>query len=758
MVIQEGLEDAQQLTLDSAGRFLISVRGSLHQVKIFGADGHFERAIGKPGVPSAGRYDPTRMNNPEGLAIDERGQLWVTENDFQPKRVSIWSADGQFIRAFYGPQAYGGGGQIDPSDRTRFYYNGMEFHVNWETGESAPVRILYRSGPGELAVPDGHHADGVPETMLLFNGRRYFVNCFNSNPTQGSAIATIWLDDGEKLVPVAAAGAANAWSLLKSDNMRNRWPGGVDLKGEYHRNLTRFGWSDQDGDGKVDSSEVRMNFEAVGGVTVMPDLSFVFARAGAQALRFIPTSFTPKGVPIYDFKKPEILSTGVQFPSSTGGDQVLCSTNGWSIFTTAPKPFSSLGFAGVLNGQPMWSYPSLWPGLHASHSAPPPSLPGEIFGSTRLLGGIFTPVGGEAGPMWAINANMGSTYFFTVDGLMVATVFKDFRQGLSWTMPTDPRGMLLNDLSLGSEQFFPTLTQTSDGALYMVAGNSSSIVQIEGLDQVRRIPPISIQVSAQQLELAAKWRIKSESARQQRIGGGTLKIRMAQKPPTLNASLADWPASGWVDVDKAGVSAWFNSDSKPRNVTAALMVADGKLFVAFKTDEKDMLKNSGEAPTALFKSGGALDLMLGTDPKADPKRSAAVAGDIRLLVTTVNGRTRANLYRPIKPESRDKIPFTSPLRTVTIDEVADVSREVSMISSNGVYEFSIPLTTLGFQPEPGQVYRGDIGVLRGNGFQTLQRAYWANKASGLVSDVPSEAELTPQLWGRFEVESAEPKP
>ena len=95
------------------------------------------------------------MNNPEGLAIDERGQLWVTENDFQPKRVSIWSADGQFIRAFYGPQAYGGGGQIDPSDRTRFYYNGMEFHLNWETGESAPIRILFRPGPGELVGTSG---------------------------------------------------------------------------------------------------------------------------------------------------------------------------------------------------------------------------------------------------------------------------------------------------------------------------------------------------------------------------------------------------------------------------------------------------------------------------------------------------------------------------------------------------------------------------------------------------------------------------
>jgi sugar lactone lactonase YvrE len=43
------------------------------------------------------------MNNPSGMTIDETDQLWVTENDFQPKRVSVWTLDGKFIKAFYGP-------------------------------------------------------------------------------------------------------------------------------------------------------------------------------------------------------------------------------------------------------------------------------------------------------------------------------------------------------------------------------------------------------------------------------------------------------------------------------------------------------------------------------------------------------------------------------------------------------------------------------------------------------------------------------
>lgn len=43
--------------------------------------------------------------------------------------------------------------------------------------------------------------------------------------------------------------------------------------------------------------------------------------------------------------------------------------------------------------------------------------------------------------------------------------------------------------------------------------------------------------------------------------------------------------------------------------------------------------------------------------------------------------------------------------------------------------------------------RGDVGILRGNGFQTLQRIYWQNKAASTVADVPTEATLTPHLWG-----------
>ena len=37
---------------------------------------------------------------------------------------------------------------------------------------------------------------------------------------------------------------------------------------------------------------------------------------------------------------------------------------------------------------------------------------------------------------------------------------------------------------------------------------------------------------------------------------------------------------------------------------------------------------------------------------------------------------------------------------------------------------------------------------------TEMRIYWNNKATGITSDVPSEAALTPLLWGRVEMKPA----
>jgi hypothetical protein len=309
--------------------------------------------------------------------------------------------------------------------------------------------------------------------------------------------------------------------------------------------------------------------------------------------------------------------------------------------------------------------------------------------------------------------------------------------------------MLLNEESLHDENFWPTLTQTEDGNVYVVDGTRTSIVRVENLESIQRLRLQDVRVDAKGLEHAREWQLQKEAERQKNKGSGVLTVALRAAPPAVDGKLEDWPRAAWVKIDDRGTGAWHESNSKPYDANAAICVAGDRLYAAFKTADPHLLKNTGDS-IAPFKTGGALDVMLGAQANANPARRQPQAGDQRLLITTVGERTLAILYRQVVDGPKQPTPFSSPSRTVTMDLVKDVSDQVQLVGKDGNYEVSVPLATLGLEPAPGTAIRGDIGILRGNGFQTLQRVYWNNKATAITSDVPSEAELTPHLWGKLE--------
>jgi len=50
----------------------------------------------------------------------------------------------------------------------------------------------------------------------------------------------------------------------------------------------------------------------------------------------------------------------------------------------------------------------------------------------------------------------------------------------------------------------------------------------------------------------------------------TLRVAVRQNPPTVDGRLDDWAKADWATIDKSGVAAWFDSQTKPYNVSGPL--------------------------------------------------------------------------------------------------------------------------------------------------------------------------------------------
>lgn len=764
------LDAPRHVTFDSQGNIYISENGRSHCVRVFNSKGEGIGTIGKPGIPRPGPYDELRMNHPNGMTVDDGNRLWVTETDFSPKRVSVWTLDGQLIRAFYGPAEYGGGGKLDPGDPAKFYYHGMEFRLDWKAGTNKLDRVFFRSDADETGLPGGWASCGCPEFPLYpegATGPRYFTNCYNSNPTGGAPLSSLWFDDPETGIvkPVVIYGRLSEWELLRQEEFRSRYPVGIKLRedGRYSGEA-RFLWCDLNRDGRVQPEEIEMEPGEIGAVqfTVHQGRLQILAtrlgdgeRRDAEIERFVvlyPEGSRRGPVPVFSLKNRAILASGVDTPRSSGGDQSLFDAeNDRCVVTLGITPFATESICGTKSGKSAWSYPNPWPGLHASHESPKPTQSGQLIGVTRLLGDfVKTPY---PRPVFAVNGNQGNIYLMTSDGLFVAELFHDIRLAPTWSMPVSERNMEVGGLSLHDENFWPSITQTADGKIFLVDGANSALVRIDGLDTIKEIKPFEIELTKEDLAAAESRLVDEEHKRQKTAGRPTLRIPLHAEAIKIDGVLDDWDGADLAMIDRSGTAAYFDSGSKPYDITASLAVSGDRLAAAFRTNLKDLLRNSGQLPLALFKNGGCLDIMIGANPDANPDRRDPVEGDIRLLVTLVENRPRAVLYRAVVPGTKEPVPFSSPSRTITLDEVVDVSDKLEFATGDdGIFELSVPLHVLGLKPQKGMKIKGDVGILRGNGVSTLARVYWSNKATGIVSDVPSEAQLTPALWGNWTFE------
>src|SRR5581483_6473139 len=731
-VIASGLEEPHRMTQDAAGNLYIADWGKSHQIKVFTPEGRLLRAIGKAGGgPQLGLYDARKLSYPCGMTVDAQGRLWVAEAESYPKRLSLWNKDGTLAHAWYGGPKYGGGGALDPQDKTRFFYaeyergGGIEFALDWQKGTYQPKAIYWRGDRPNVEPMPGP----APERAYHLGGYTYLANCYNGqlryNQDRGVGIWRLDRDHIARPVVMIGNGAdlvnqVWGWPMRHKEAITALWKDRDPVQ-------VMFLWCDKNGNQIAEPDEIQYlvttRKDASGNPLpdmglqpmVQPDLSITTS----YGTRIAPPKLDARGTPLYDLTQQEIVGNSEWQRSPIIADD-------WT-FTNQDGVPAWLG--ADLKGGRRWKY-LFTPESHLGG-------PGLMVSPTRPLGPPVKPVSGEAGSLLAISGEKGTVYLLTMDGLFVQTLGGDMRTTPLWRMQEHYRGMRIEGVSFEDEHFHPTISQEPDGSIYLVAGKEhSSILRLEGFESVRRKDFGTLTVTEQTLVGLPETRTEAPAQE----GRPTLAIALRNQGVGVDGDLTDWPTDTvWAQIDA--------------QASGAVLLTPDRLYAAFKTGDPNALINAGSDPTNLFKYGGALDLMLGTDATADRNRAEPVAGDMRLLVTRVKGQTKAMLYRAVVPGTapENRVLFTSPVGKVFFDQVADVSDKVELAQSGGDFELSVPLAVLGLAPQSGQEWLGDLGLLRGDGAQTTQRVYWANHNTLIVSDIPSEARLQPSQWGIWKI-------
>lgn len=613
VVVAQGLEQPAHLAVDTNGNLYVSDQGT-HQVKVFTPEGKPLRTIGKPGGPRLGPYDEQRMANPAGLAISADGKLWVAESSEFPRRVSLWTLDGKFVKALYGNCNYGGGGIVDTGDAGRGYVSQgdgtLQLRLDHEKGASAVEAILSLPGRGIKPPGIGYHIqyNRVMGFAVYRNGRRYLSNAYCTASGGGSHIdnsISIWKvgDDGAAAM-VSSLGLADRWEVLHKPEFDTRLPQGVTRDGGRYSKLVLYAWADLDGNGAVDPAEVQLAAKPAwgGGGPSAFTLGEDMAITDCLGNRYRPTRFTEGGAPVFDLTVCDNIFAGARATETSGGGQVLDGGNGWAVTTWSPDPLPNGYVAGARDSKLRWRYPAISIGNHAGYASPPPSGPGQIIAISSLVGPAFTPAGTDE-RLWAVLGLKGQIYVMTTDGLFVSTLFKDYRQGRPGPA-TAERGALLNDMSLGDDAWATTLVKSGDGKVYVVGGHDSTwVTRVDGLETIRRLPDRSVE-------------IKEENAWLQdyRNGGYRRRITVANVAH-LQDSQTDVPVLVKLTADRFDFAKTMADGSDVR-----FTAADGVTPLAFERRAHDLARKEAVYWVRLNKiwpRGGAFYVYCRPTPNTD---------------------------------------------------------------------------------------------------------------------------------------------
>ena len=563
-------------------------------------------------------------------------------------------------------------------------------------------------------------------------------------------------------------GPGGAWRPVAAMGILGQLSGKLDSKnsnvveqpsGEYAGMNAYDGyfWNDTNADGKVQFAEVtvvpaakpaKIGGRGTAGIPLgsgwgtrmsKDDLSFYVN----GMTEYIPLKFDGAGAPVFGPGSIKKLNT-----MTASGDYVPVKSENAVIALMWEKNFGTKGLYAIdgTTGEPRWSYPNPFPGVHGSHRAPMPQ-PGMVIGPLKILGVADMP--NNNGHVFGMRGNLGQDYYFTTDGLFIGTVFQDGR------LPTPDLpsreaalfGAPMETYSGGGEPFTGWFGGHDDGKLRLISGmprQAAMILEMRGFENVRRFTAPSVTVSGKQLATAAV-------ANDARAAANAKSAEKRQDITLLAAAPAiDGKGTGWKDVPAFVVE----STSSSFKAKAQLAYDSAVLYLALDVEDPSPWLNEGVDFTRLFKTGDAVDIQLGTVAKTGGAQPAA--GDVRVVISQLGGKPVAVLMQAVNPAAAagSAKTYTSPVGDKKFAEVRLLDGvKIAVVKKSRGYrvEAALPLSALGLKPKAGAEIRGDIGFISSDaaGRINTARTYWANQATNLVNDEPLEAWFVPGSWGTF---------
>lgn len=764
-----------EITYGEDGRLYVSDWGASMQVRVFSQQGAYLGSVGQDGGRGIhGRYDPNGMLLPMGSALDTKGKLWVAEYVYTPRRFSVWDADtGSLEKEYVGPTMYGGEGPVVCEwDRSIAFAPGMQFELDWETGDYKVTDVFSRAESDPKALFGGPSIiyAGMDKNVakwanypgsgkyIQYQGHEYFL--------ERSPFPVLYEKKEGRWLPRVAIGSTHYfarrsyWSdkyILDAIPGYEFSPDGSIVRGggtnaatlgDRSRALPEFNfiWVDANGDGlsqedefeliqESDKEEGALAYRWNGLGSIDEDLTIYTSIA-----KFPLHGFSENGTPIYQLSDAEVLPQR--------GD-VLATRDERVISMSDPLVAYD---ADTLETE--WVIPNPYKGVAGSHRAPAPHR-GQFVGSFNISNDA--PLDGEQGRVFHVTGNHGQHFLFTTDGLYISTLFADSRTGAS--QPSENRrGMNMDNTSFSQEGWSGYFWRDQEsGNFYVIGGKTDyRICRVEGLETVQRLQGASIEFTSEERAEASRLVVEKQKGYLYKVSASdgeadaeakTIPVTNIQQALGMDGDSDDWPAA--KDDDTIQIVA----DDK-QSATVRLGWDQERLYVFYDVKDPTPWMNSGKTYDSLFLSGDVVDLMLRTDPSATG--NTPVPGDLRLLFGNLEGESIAVLYEADNPETEDPVVFVG-VNTAKFERVRQLQgAEVTVGKSESGYtlEASVPWSDLGVTPESGMALQGDVGSLFSDnlGTETTRRLYFYNDDTQVVSDVGSEARLQPGNWGSMRLE------